>query len=137
MEEVLIVVVEDNPDEARMTLQAIAQIKPPVLVGLACDGEEALELLVGEHRRLPKLIFLDLKLPKVNGFEVLSALREDPGCNSIPVVIFSSSADPKDIDKARTLGANDYICKPIDWDDYVRVVCEAVATYVPSRSSLS
>ncbi len=127
-----VLVVEDDPDEARMTLMAVARIKPQVSVRLAGDGEEALKLLLWERSCQPGLVFLDLKLPKIHGLEVLRALREDPVCSKIPVVVFSSSADPTDMEDARRLGANDYVCKPIDWDDYLRAIYDAAATYLPS-----
>jgi two-component system response regulator len=134
MDTIQILVVEDNVDDARMTLRALGKLDPPVSLKLACDGVEALALLIGSEHPKPQMIFLDLKMPKLHGFDVLRSLRSDPGCRMIPVVILTSSNDPHDHDEAQRLGANGYICKPMDYDEYARLVCEAAAKYLLSTA---
>jgi two-component system response regulator len=124
-----IFLVDDSPDDTRMTLRALRSIVPEVSVSVARDGEEALSLLLGETRLEPELILLDLKMPKIHGFQVLTTLREDDRTRATPVVVFTSSSDPSDIEQARDLGANAFVCKPIDSDEYADAVRQAVATY--------
>jgi len=131
---VQVVVVEDNADDALLTMRALSKLKPAVSVKLVRDGAEALELLVGNGACRPQLIFLDLKLPKVHGLEVLRLLREDPASRKIPVVVLTSSDDPRDIAKAKEFGAERYIRKPIDWELYANAICEVAETLLSSVS---
>ncbi len=128
----LILVVEDSSDDARMTIRALTKLDTSPTIKLVRDGSEALEALVGQDACRPELIFLDLKLPKVHGFEVLRELRNNPNTREIPIVVLTSSDDPKDIAKAAELGATEYLCKPMDWTHYTRVVCQAAAKYLTS-----
>jgi hypothetical protein len=118
-----ILLVEDNPVDVDLTLRAFARRKliNPVIV--ARDGEEALAFLprweAGEPR--PLVILLDLKLPRVDGLEVLARLKATPVSRDIPVVILTSSADDQDVAAAYRIGANSYIVKPVDFENFLEV----------------
>jgi CheY-like chemotaxis protein len=122
-----VVVVEDNDDDARMTTMALKRIDPPPSVTILFDGAEALAKLIGEKRIRPRLIVLDLKLPKVSGLEVLSAIKSSPELSDIPVMVLSSSDEPRDVSLARTLGCADYVRKPLDWMQYMHEISTAVS----------
>ena len=119
-----ILLVEDNPDDEALTLRALKKQMPHAVV-VARDGAEALDYLfaTGSHAgtgKLPSplLILLDLKLPKVNGLEVLRRLRGDGRTGSIPVIVFTSSTEEQDILDSYRLGANSYIRKPVDYGQF-------------------
>ncbi|HVL38147.1 MAG TPA: response regulator [Fimbriimonadaceae bacterium] len=121
----VILLVEDNPDDERLTLRAMRQSEIPNIIVVARDGAEALEYLLGESRqgaRLPMLVLLDLKLPKIGGLEVLQRLREDERTKSLPVVVLTSSDEERDIMQSYNLGANSYIRKPVDFDEFIDAV---------------
>jgi two-component system, response regulator len=119
-----ILLVEDNPDDEALTLRAVRKHMPhPIAV--ARDGAEALDFLFGTGLHAcrdtsvpPLLVLLDLKLPKVNGLEVLRRMREDSRTRSIPVVVFTSSTEEQDILDSYRLGANSYIRKPVDYGQF-------------------
>jgi two-component system, response regulator len=119
-----ILLVEDNPDDEALTLRAVRKhMALPIVV--ARDGAEALDFLFGTGSYAsrdtsvpPLLVLLDLKLPKVNGLEVLRRMREDSRTRSIPVVIFTSSTEEQDILDSYRLGANSYIRKPVDYSQF-------------------
>lgn len=120
----MILLVEDNPDDEALTLRAVRKHMPYGIV-VARDGAEALEYLFGTGRHAerdatlsPLLVLLDLKLPKVNGLEVLRRIREDARTRSIPVIIFTSSTEEQDILDSYRLGANSYIRKPVDYGQF-------------------
>lgn len=121
-----VLLVEDNPVDLDLTLRAFLRRKliNPVLV--ARDGEEALEWVPkwesGEP--VPLVILLDLKLPRVNGLEVLARLKSIPVSRSIPVVVLTSSAEDRDITEAYQLGANSYIVKPVDFEKFLEVTAQ-------------
>ena len=117
----MILLVEDNPDDEALTLRAVRKHMPHGIV-VVRDGAEALDFLfgTGDHagRDLtlsPLLVLLDLKLPKVNGLEVLRRIRDDGRTRSIPVIVFTSSTEEQDILDSYRLGANSYIRKPVDY----------------------
>lgn len=119
-----ILLVEDNPDDEALTLRAIRKHMPYGIV-VARDGAEALEHLfgggqgAGRHEvPVPILVLLDLKLPKVNGLEVLRRMREESRTRSIPVIVFTSSTEEQDILDSYRLGANSYIRKPVDYGQF-------------------
>ena len=129
MNERSILLVEDNPDDEALTVRALHKnnIKNEVIV--VRDGAEALEYLLGDatHPRrddeqLPQLILLDLKLPKVDGLEVLRRLRADRRTKLLPVVILTSSNEEQDRLKSYDLGANSYVRKPVDFNQFVEAV---------------
>jgi two-component system, response regulator len=120
-----ILLVEDNQDDVELTLHALRKENLANNIHVARDGEEALEFLFcnGAHAdrsfdRPPRLILLDLKLPKVDGMEVLRRLKADPRTRQIPVVILTSSKEERDLIQSYGNGANSYIQKPVDFDQF-------------------
>ena len=120
----MILLVEDNPDDEALTLRAVRKHMPHGIV-VARDGAEALDFLFGtgsfsgrDQSVNPLLVLLDLKLPKVNGLEVLRRIRGDIRTRVIPVVIFTSSTEEQDILDCYSLGANSYIRKPVDYNQF-------------------
>jgi len=120
----MILLVEDNPDDEALTLRAVRKHMPYGIM-VARDGAEALEFLFGTGRHAgrdvtlnPLLVLLDLKLPKVNGLEVLRRLREDARTRSVPVIVFTSSTEEQDILDSYLLGANSYVRKPVDYGQF-------------------
>jgi two-component system response regulator len=117
-----ILLVEDNPDDEALTLRALKKNKISNEVVVAHDGTEALEFLQGNGHPLPALILLDLKLPKVNGLEVLRCVRADSRTHLLPVVILTTSKEERDLTSSYDLGANSYICKPVDFAQFTEAV---------------
>ena len=121
-----LVIVEDNSADVRLTIEALKDAKLYNHLTVAKNGAEALAILrregkYGEVRR-PDLILLDLNLPKMDGREVLAEIKADPGLKRIPVVVFTTSNAEDDITKTYDLHANCYVTKPVDLDQFVRVV---------------
>ena len=126
-----ILLVEDNPADAELTLHAFQRQHLANVIHHVHDGAEALDYLfaTGQYKGrngldVPKLILLDLKLPKVNGIEVLTRIREDPRLKMIPVVILTTSREEKDLEDAYRLGVNSYIVKPVEFDKFTEVVAK-------------
>lgn len=118
-----ILLVEDNADDEQLTLRAMRQSDIPNIIRVARDGAEALDKLFGAGQdRLPDLVLLDLKLPKVNGLEVLQKIRSDDRTKTLPVVVLTSSDEERDIVESYELGANSYIRKPVDFDQFIDAV---------------
>jgi CheY-like chemotaxis protein len=118
-----ILLVEDNAADAKLTIIALQEANVSNKIVLLRDGNEALEYIFGSiEDRVPKVIFLDLKMPKVNGNEVLAKLKQDGRTRKIPVVMFTSSQEPRDIKECFDLGASSYLVKPVDYDDFSKVV---------------
>ena len=114
-----ILLVEDNPDDEALTLRAFSKnrISNPIVV--ARDGVEALDYLAAcEPGRLPSVVLLDVKLPKLDGIEVLRRLRADPRTALLRVVMLTSSKEEQDVARAYSLGANSYIRKPVDFNKF-------------------
>jgi two-component system response regulator len=129
MEEKIILLVEDNPDDVELTLRAFKKNNILNRVIIAKDGAEALEYLFGtgtyagrELKDLPVVILLDLKLPKIDGMEVLKRIRQDNRTKLIPVVILTSSREPKDVVDGYSLGANGYVRKPVEFGQFVEAM---------------
>ncbi|MGH9687488.1 MAG: response regulator [Candidatus Acidiferrales bacterium] len=129
MQDAVILLVEDNPDDEALTLRALKKnnIKNQVIV--ARDGREALDYLFGEGiyagrdtHVAPQVILLDLKLPKVDGFDVLRAMRGDERTKLLPVVILTSSNEEKDRINGYGLGANSYVRKPVEFGEFIEAV---------------
>jgi CheY-like chemotaxis protein len=121
-----ILLVEDNPIDLDLTLRAFARRRLANPIEVARDGEEALAWLArwaaGEPQ--PLVVLLDLKLPKVDGLEVLRRIRAAPGCHDLPVVVLTSSAEDCDVREAYRLHANSYIVKPVDFDKFTEVAAQ-------------
>lgn len=123
-----ILLVEDNPDDVELTMLAFKKNNFANEIKVVEDGQEAIDFLFGEHtdgvekKGLPELILLDLKLPKINGHEVLKEIKSRDKTKRIPVVILTSSQEQEDIIKGYDLGANSYVRKPVDYQDFVNVV---------------
>jgi two-component system, response regulator len=124
-----ILLVEDNKDDVELTLHALRKENLANHIHIARDGEEALEFLFcrGAYAgrsfdHPPRLVLLDLKLPKVDGMEVLRRLKADPRTHTIPVVILTSSKEERDLVQGYGLGANSYIQKPVDFDQFRNIV---------------
>ena len=118
-----ILLVEDNPDDVALTLRALKSRNITNDVVVANDGVQALEYLFGAASKpgteeLPAVVLLDLKLPKVNGLEVLQRIRADERTKMLPVVILTSSDEERDIIKGYSLGANSYVRKPVDFVEF-------------------
>jgi two-component system response regulator len=113
-----ILLVEDNPRDEALTLRALKKHNVANDIQVARDGVEALEVL-RTATTLPDLVLLDLKLPKVDGLEVLEQMRADERLRAIPVVIFTSSSQEEDMVKGYGLGANSYVRKPVDFDHFM------------------
>lgn len=126
-----ILLVEDNPDDEALALRAFAKINISNKVVVARDGVEALDYLfaTGAHAgrdlsQRPAVILLDLKLPKIDGLEVLRHIRENEATRIIPVVILTSSKEEQDIVRGYNLGANSYVRKPIDFTEFASAVSQ-------------
>lgn len=123
-----ILLVEDNPDDVELTLLAFSQSRISNRIDVARDGEEALEYLFRTGRFAdrdptpPALVLLDLKLPKVDGLEVLEALRRDARTRRLPVVILTSSREDVDLAGSYDLGANSYVQKPVDFQQFTDTI---------------
>jgi CheY-like chemotaxis protein len=127
--EVEILLVEDNPTDAELTLRALKKSRMANRVVHVVDGEEALDFLFARgafsDRKIehgPKVVLLDLKLPKVDGLEVLKIIKSDARTKIIPVVILTSSQEEKDMIQSYESGANSYIVKPVDFDKFMEAV---------------
>jgi two-component system response regulator len=120
----IILLVEDNPSDQKQTIRALKESNIPHEIVSMQDGEEALDYLFGKRNAdpLPEFILLDLSLPSVNGLEVLQQLRAHHSTHLVPVIIFTSSREKVDLLNSYESGANSYISKPIDADEFIAVV---------------
>lgn len=126
-----ILVVEDNPDDLEMTVRALRKVNLANHIEVARDGAEALDFIfcrgphsgrqLGDH---PKVILLDLKLPKVDGLEVLQLIKSDPRTKMIPVAVLTSSKEQRDVIESYNLGVNSYIVKPVNFESFATAVQE-------------
>ena len=123
-----VLLVEDSDEDAELTLRALKKRRLANLVHRVHDGEEALEFLFGSGRYAergtspPRVVLLDLKLPKVGGIEVLKAIRSDERTARTPVVVLTSSAEDRDLNDCYRLGVNSYIVKPVEFDAFFEAV---------------
>jgi len=120
-----ILLVEDNPDDVALTLRALKSHNITNEVIVAQDGAQALDYLFGAKANalgdeLPAVVLLDLKLPKINGMEVLQRIRADEGTRLLPVVILTSSDEERDVIEGYSLGANSYVRKPVDFVEFTQ-----------------
>ncbi len=126
-----ILLVEDNPDDEELTLLALARSKLQTKISVARDGVEALDFLFGrgtyserKNAHLPQVVFLDLKLPKVDGIEVLHQIRSNERTKRLPVVILTSSKEQHDVTNGYDHGANSYIVKPVDTQQFMDSIAQ-------------
>lgn len=131
MNEVEILIVEDNARDLELTLRALDKHRLGNRIVVVRDGAEAIDFVFGrgqyQERTIgdgPHVIFLDMKLPKVDGIEVLRQIKADERTCVIPVVMVTSSAQERDIDESYRLGANSYVVKPIDFDAFVKTIAD-------------
>jgi len=129
MSEKVILLVEDHPDDEELTMRALGKNNIFNKVVVARDGVQALEYLFGTGAHsgrdlsvMPQLILLDLKLPKIDGLEVLRRLRADERTRFLPIVILTSSKEEQDLLKSYKLGANSYVRKPVDFVEFTRAI---------------
>ncbi|MBE0681669.1 MAG: response regulator [Anaerolineales bacterium] len=129
MEDKLILLVEDNPDDEALTVRALKKNNIGNNLVVVHDGAEALDFLFGtgafinrDVNNLPQMILLDLNLPKVGGLDVLHRIRETESTRLLPVVILTSSNEEQDLIKGYSLGANSYVRKPVDFNQFVEAV---------------
>jgi CheY-like chemotaxis protein len=126
-----ILLVEDNPDDLEMTLRALRRAKLANHIEVARDGVEALDFVFGQGAHAgrpvdkgPRFILLDLKLPRLDGLEVLRRVKADPRTALIPVVVLTSSKEQPDVRECYRLGVNSYIVKPVNFENFVNCVVE-------------
>jgi two-component system response regulator len=126
MQDRILLLVEDNPDDEALTLRALNKHNLANKVVVTRDGQEALDYLFGEGEysgrdtsQPPQVILLDLKLPKVDGLQVLERLRAEPATQRIPVVVLTSSNEERDMVRSYDLGANSYVRKPVDFEQFL------------------
>lgn len=124
-----ILLVEDNKNDAELTLMALEEFKLSNRIVWLKNGKQALDFLFGEGEyegrninQKPRIILLDLKMPKVDGIEVLRKIRSEPKIKNIPVTILTSSKEDRDIVETYELGVNSYIVKPVDFDQFIKAV---------------
>ena len=129
--EKIIMLVEDNPDDEELTLRALRKANIANEVFVARDGTEALDFLFGTGRHaglkalpIPAVVLLDLKLPKLNGIDVLKRMRADPRTQLIPVVVLTSSSEEEDMLKSYQSGANSYVRKPVEFSSFANAVTQ-------------
>jgi CheY-like chemotaxis protein len=129
VKEVEVLLVEDNPNDQELTLRALKKKNLCNRIHVVSDGAEALDFIFGKGNYvgrtaadLPKVVLLDIKLPKVNGIEVLQKVKSDPALRSLPIVMLTSSKEGPDVQECYRLGANSYIVKPVDMEQFLTAV---------------
>lgn len=131
MDEVEILLVEDNPQDLEMTLRALRRNNVANAITSVTDGEAALDFLFARGKYAgrnidhpPRVVFLDLKLPKIDGIEVLKRVKSDERTKRIPVVVVTSSAEERDRVDSYRLGVNSYVVKPIEFESFVKTIAD-------------
>jgi CheY-like chemotaxis protein len=121
-EQVEILLAEDNPEDAEMTMRALRRSHVANPMHWVKDGAEALDFLFSGRNRPPRLVLLDIKMPKVDGIEVLRRLKSEPTLRAIPVVVMTSSNEERDVVETYRLGVNSYIVKPVQFEAFLDTV---------------
>jgi CheY-like chemotaxis protein len=139
-----ILLVEDNPQDLELILRALHKSKLDDHVEIARDGAEALEFVSGEGRwagraeqRGPKLILLDLKLPKLSGLEVLERVKRNPRTRHIPVVVLTSSEESSDVTESYRQGVNSYVVKPMNFEEFVAAIAQVGQYWLTVNQSVA
>ena len=122
MEASRVLLVEDNADDEALTVRALRKLDPTCVVDVARDGQQAVDYLTSEDATKPDLILLDLKLPKLNGIEVLRVARSTQMMRTVPTVMLTSSDEPSDLMGSYEAGASGFVRKPVGYEEYVDVV---------------
>ena len=117
-----ILLVEDNPDDEALTVHALRMGTTTADIEVARDGQEALDYLFNDAKNMPRLVLLDLNLPEMDGLDVLQRIREDDRTRLTPVVILTGFNAPIDVAAAYRYGANSYVRKPVDFDQFAEVI---------------
>ena len=117
--EKVLLLVEDNSNDEFLALRALKKVDCPLRIDIARDGIEAVEYLADPEKPCPSLILLDLKLPRMNGLEVLEVIRKNPKTRRLPVVVFTSSNEQIDVMGCFDSGANSFVCKSVDYTEYM------------------
>lgn len=126
--DIAVLIIEDNVNDAELTLRALRGLVGPERILHLEDGVKAAEYLTGQAGaggRLPRFVLLDLKLPRVDGLELLRLIKTDPRTQSVPVVVLTSSREEHDLRESYRLGANSYLVKPVGFQEYVAAVAQA------------
>jgi len=141
-EEVDVLLVEDKMSDADMTIRALHKSKIVNTIIHVKDGKEALDFLFGSEqyvgrdtRKKPKVILLDLKMPKIGGIEVLGRIKQNEATKDIPVVVLTSSKEHPDMEECYRLGVNSYIVKPVGFEDFMRVIGELGLYWIMSNQT--
>lgn len=125
-EEIHILLVEDNPGDVRLTVEALRDAKVANELHVVGDGEEAIKFLRQDGRYIdaprPDIVLLDLNLPRLDGRDVLAAIKTDPDLAKIPIIVLTSSSAERDIQQAYELHANCYVSKPVDFTEFIQAV---------------
>ncbi len=142
-ENIEVLLVEDNPRDAELTIRAFKRNRLADRLFHLPDGTEALDFLLGRAKyesrptgALPRVILLDLKLPKMNGLEVLQRIKGDPELQTIPVVVVTSSAEDPDLEAAYQLGANSYVIKPVQFEVFMEAMSSLGIYWLTANHSL-
>ena len=117
-----VLLVEDNADDEALTVRALRKLDPTCVVEVARDGQQAVDYLTSESAIKPDLILLDLKLPKLNGIEVLRVARSNAKMKTVPTVMLTSSDEPRDLMGSYDAGASGFVRKPVGYEEYVDTV---------------
>ncbi len=117
-----ILLIEDNAEDAELTIRTLKKNRLTNHLLHVSDGQEAIDFLFNEENTMPKLVLLDLKMPKVDGLDVLRRIKADASKSMIPVVVLTSSKEESDIIESYKLGVNAYIVKPVDFDQFVKAI---------------
>lgn len=137
-----VLLVEDNRDDAEFARRALARALPQLRVSTVDDGARALEFLACEGEFSdraglppPRFVLLDLKLPKVDGLQVVQRVKSDPATRSVPIVVLTSSREPRDLEACYAAGANSFVVKPVNFEEYTRALGD-VARYWITRNQV-
>jgi two-component system, response regulator len=141
-DEISVLLVEDNPDDAEFTLRALRKANVALNIVLVDNGVKALDFVFGTGTfadragaKLPRIMLLDLKMPKVDGLEVARRIKNDPRTRSLPIIIFTSSREQRDIAESYQIGANSYVVKPIDYAELITKLGDLVRYWLQLNES--